>query len=26
MRFERNYVITPGGFRTLSKHEIRIAQ
>ena len=26
MRFERNYLITVGGFETLSKHEIRIFQ
>ena len=26
MRFERNYVITSDGFRTLSHHEIRITQ
>jgi Xaa-Pro aminopeptidase len=26
MRYERNYLITTGGFETLSKHEIRIRQ
>jgi Xaa-Pro aminopeptidase len=26
MRFERNYVITPGGFETLANHELRITQ
>lgn len=26
MRYERNYLITSGGFETLSNHEIRIAQ
>jgi Xaa-Pro aminopeptidase len=26
MRFERNYLITPDGFETLSNHELRIAQ
>ena len=26
MRYERNYLITPGGFETLSHHEIRITQ
>jgi len=26
MRYERNYLITPDGFETLSHHEIRIAQ
>jgi Xaa-Pro aminopeptidase len=26
MRYERNYLITPVGFETLSNHEIRIAQ
>ena len=25
MRFERNYLVTPDGFATLSNHEIRIA-
>ncbi|HLH29008.1 MAG TPA: M24 family metallopeptidase, partial [Acidimicrobiales bacterium] len=25
MRFERNYLITPDGFETLSNHELRIA-
>ena len=24
MRFERNYLITPQGFETLSNHELRI--
>jgi Xaa-Pro aminopeptidase len=26
MRYERNYLITPDGFQTLSHHELRIAQ
>jgi len=26
MRFERNYLVTPGGFETLSHHEIRLSQ
>jgi Xaa-Pro aminopeptidase len=26
MRFERNYLVTADGFRTLSNHEIRITQ
>ena len=26
MRFERNYLITPDGFETLSNHELRIDQ
>jgi Xaa-Pro aminopeptidase len=26
MRYERNYLITPGGFETLSNHRIQIAQ
>ena len=26
MRYEQNYLITSGGFETLSNHEIRITQ